>query len=406
MTETSTSASGIRFRPAVLVASALFVLGCAVAYGGLFSHAYPGDAGTYAEYARELVHNGRIPYRDFYIEYPPGAVPVFVLPALIWDAHYILVHKLLMTACGVGFVVCSAWTLRRLGLSYLRLAPIVLAPPLLGPVFLNRYDPVAALLGSLALVALLRGRERTSGAVLGVATAVKIYAGVFVPVAARRVRDRTGSAIAYVVGGAVFVLPFFVLAPGGVGWSLWTQAKRHLQIESLGASILLVGSKLGIHHVDWIAGAPGSIDLGGHPADAVGVLASIVSVGLVVLVAWTYWRGPDDDARLVTAWAASITAFTVFGKVLSPQYLTWLVPLVPLAAGRKGAYAAISFLGALALTQPEYIVDKHGLQEQNWAVWALALRNGLLVATFVFLFLQLRSGLAARTVRERASQSA
>jgi hypothetical protein len=42
------------------------------------------------------------------------------------------------------------------------------------------------------------------------------------------------------------------------------------------------------------------------------------------------------------------------------------------------------------LTQPEYIVDKHGLQAQNWAVWALAARNGFLVATFVFLYLQLR----------------
>ncbi|HEY7537978.1 MAG TPA: glycosyltransferase family 87 protein [Gaiellaceae bacterium] len=390
MTSGAEPFAGGRLRPVAVAASVLFVVGCAVAYGGLLSHAYPGDAGTYAEYARELVRDHRIPYRDFYIEYPPGAVPVFLAPALVWDAHYILVHKLLMTACGVGFVVCAAWILRRLGLSYLRLAPVVLAPPLMGPVFLNRYDPVAALLGSLALVALLRGRERESGATLGAATAIKLYAAVFVPVAARRVRDRVGSAVAYVVGAAVFVLPFFLLAPGGVGWSLWTQLRRHLQIESLGASILLVWSKLGIHHVNWVAGSPGSVDVDGFLADAIGMLTSLVAVALVLLVAWTYWRGPDDDARLVTAWAASITAFTVFSKVLSPQYMTWLAPLVPLAAGRKGAYAACTFLAALVLTQPEYIVDKHGLQAQNWAVWALAARNGFLVATFVFLYLQLR----------------
>src|SRR5262249_8695120 len=147
---------------------------------------------------------------------------------------------------------------------------------------------------------------------------------------------------------AVLVLPFFLLAPGGVGFSLWTQLRRHLQTESLGAAILLAGSKLGIHHEHWIAGKPGSIDLGGGLADGVAVLSSAISTALVATVAWVFWQGPDDDARHVTAWASAVTAFVVFGKVLSPQYLTWLVPLVPLAAGRRGRHAAIVFFAVLS----------------------------------------------------------
>jgi hypothetical protein len=307
-----------------------------------------------------------------------------------------------MTACGAGFVACVVWTLRRLGLSRWRLVPVVLAPVLLGPVFLNRYDPVPALLSSLALVALLCSRDRTTGALLGVAAAVKVYPLVFVLAAARRVRKPLSAATALLVAGAVLVLPFFVLAPGGVGFSLWTQVKRHLQIESLGASILLVGSKLGIHHAGRINGAPGSVDLGGGAADAIGVLSSLLSVALVLVVARVYWRGPDDDARLVTAFAAVVTAFTVFGKVLSPQYLTWLVPLVPLAAGRRGRQAAIVFLATLVLTQPEYIVDKWGLRHQNWTVWVLLVRNAGLVVVFWLLLAQLREPVAAR-LRPRAS---
>jgi hypothetical protein len=375
-----------------VVASGLFVVACAAAYGGLFSHAYPGDVGTYAGYGRALVLHGRIPYRDFYDEYPPGSVAVFVLPVLIWNAHYVIVFKLLMTACGVGFVVCAAWILRRLGLSPLRLAPMILAPILMGPVFLNRYDPVPALLSSLALVALLAAREKTAGALLGAGTAIKLYPAVFVPIAVRRVRALAAAGTAYVVAGAALVLPFFALAPGGVGFSLKTQLERHLQIESLGSSILLAGSKLGLHHENWIDGKPGSIDLGGGAANAVGVASTAVAVLLVLVAVWAFWEGPDDDARQVTAWAAAITAFVAFGKVLSPQYLTWLVPLVPLAAGRKGRWAAIVFLGVLCLTQFEYLFHKHGLEHQDWTVWVLLVRNAGLVAVFVLLLLQLLEG--------------
>jgi hypothetical protein len=372
-----------------VVAGALYLAACAVAYGGLFSHAYPGDVGTYAQYGRALVLHGRIPYRDFYDEYPPGSVPLFALPVLIWNAHYVLVFKLLMTACGLGFTVCASWTVRRLRLSPVRLAPIVLAPVLMGPVFLNRYDPLPALLVSLALVGLLRGQDRLTGALLGAGTVIKLYPAVVVPVAVRRVRSLGRAGTAYLVTAGALFLPFFLLAPGGVGFSLWTQAKRHLQIESLGSSILLAGSKLGVHHEGWIRGKPGSIDLGGTTADVTGVLSSVVAVVLVLAVAWAFWRGPDDDARMVTAWAAAVSAFVVFGKVLSPQYLTWLVPLVPLAAGRRGRQAAIAFFAVLAVTQLEYLGGRHGQRDQNWSVWVLLVRNLGLVATFGLLLAQL-----------------
>jgi hypothetical protein len=39
------------------------------------------------------------------------------------------------------------------------------------------------------------------------------------------------------------------------------------------------------------------------------------------------------------------------GKVFSPQYLIWLVPLVPLVRGRRGIVASVLLFGALGLTQ-------------------------------------------------------
>src|SRR5204863_5467336 len=250
-------------------------------------------------------------------------------------------------------------------------------------VFLNRYDLLPALLTSLALVTLLGARGLATGALLGAGTAIKIYSAVTLPLAWRRLEGpvwrrrplRAGPIAAFVVSAGSLFVPFFALAPGGVGFSFKTQIERHLQIETLGSSVLLAGSKLGIHHVDWIAGKPGSIDLGGAVPDVVASLSSLLALALVALVAARYWRGSDTDARLVTAWAAAVAAWTVFGKVLSPQYMTWLVPLVPLAAGRRGLHAAAVFLGALMLTQVEYFCGDHGLRDQDWVVWALLVRN-------------------------------
>jgi len=64
---------------------------------------------TYRE-AEEAIFVGKVPYRDFFIEYPPGSLPAFVLPALFttgWEDHaaffasemaVVLVAALVLTA--------------------------------------------------------------------------------------------------------------------------------------------------------------------------------------------------------------------------------------------------------------------------------------------------------------------
>jgi hypothetical protein len=97
--------------------------------------------------------------------------------------------------------------------------------------------------------------------------------------------------------------------------------------------------------------------------------------------------------------AASVAAFVAFGKVLSPQFLIWLLPLVPAVAGASGLAASAVLLASLVTTQlwfPFRYWDVVALEPVGWLV---LVRDLLLVALYVILLIALsrRGHAAART---------
>jgi hypothetical protein len=98
-------------------------------------------------------------------------------------------------------------------------------------------------------------------------------------------------------------------------------------------------------------------------------------------------RGAADRERFIRCTAACVCAFVAFGKVLSPQYLIWLVPLVALVGGRRGVAAVALLVAALVATQawfPDHYWDY--VRELDRA-WLVLLRNVLLVALVAVLSL-------------------
>jgi hypothetical protein len=309
--------------------------------------------------------NGQVPYRDFALEYPPGALPVFVVPSLLRSQDgdleaYNDGFEGEMLVCGALVLALMLSILLRLDAPRARtwcaLAFAALAPLLLGSVVLSRFDFWPALLTVAALAALVAGRSRLGAAALGAAVAVKLYPAVLVPILAVWVWRRAGRREALVCLGilagvilAVFV-PFFVLSPDGVWHSVTVQTSRPLQIETLGSGFLLFAhavAGLGIT----MKSSHGSQNLAGGFPDALAVVQSLLQAAAII-AAWVwFWRGPADRERLIRAFAASVCAFVAFGKVLSPQFLIWLIPLVPLVRGRRGLLAT-GLLGlALVVTQ-------------------------------------------------------
>jgi len=354
------------------IAAAGVFLGCfGLVHVWFWAHGQLVDWPTYQSYGK-AIDAGQLPYRDFHPEYPPGALPMFVAPTAFSD--YATAFAWLMAACGVALVGVLAF-LRREAAFYAALAPV-----LVGSLILSRFDLWPALLLVAALAALAADRHRLGWALLGAAVAAKLWPIVVVPVALVW-SLRRGRGWSVLAGAIVIVLafgPFAILAPHGLWHSIRGQASRPLQVESLGAALL---TTFGHPHV---VSTHGSQNITGHG----GVAAALSTIGAAAVVAaWVgFARGERSSRdRLLRYSAAAVAAFVAFDKVLSPQYLLWLIPLVPLVRGARGVAATATLTVACVLTQvwfPQrywhYVYGFH-------LAWVVLLRDLVLVVLFALL---------------------
>ncbi len=322
------------------------------------------DTPTYAHYGGEM-RAGLVPYRDFAVEYPPVALPAFLIPSLIAGrggdfGAYQRAFGLLMAACGACAMGLGVLVLARQRVGTLRLivgvAFAALTPLLIGSLILSRYDLWPAVLTIAALAAIIGASARIGFALLALAVAAKVYPIVLVPLAVVYVWRGTGRRRAIdcaATFAAVLIacfLPFLILAPHGVWSSIRGQIWRPLEIESLGASILLAAHQLIGIHLSLIV-SHGSQNLGGPAAEWLASVLSALQVAALLLVWLRFVRGPATQQRLLVASTAAVCAVVVFGRVLSPQYVIWMAPLVLALPGRRGLAATGLLAAAMGLTQ-------------------------------------------------------
>jgi Glycosyltransferase family 87 len=368
--------------------------------GGLFRGREYRDVGLYREYAHGLL-DGRIPYRDVFVEYPPGAFVVFTPPALLPEDAYRHTFKLLMAMLGLAAIGVAALILVRLGASTRRLSAalvaLALAPLALGPVSLNTYDIWPALLVSAALCGLLYDRPTLAFALLGLAVTAKVYPAALLPLFCVWVGWRRLAWPLLAFAGVVLAIvgPFAIAGWDGLWRSVEAQAERALQIESLGGALLLAAHRLGLYEAEVVRGSTLALsrDLAGSTADAVALATGVAQVGAVLLVVWLFARGHRGDERLVAASAATVATFLVFARFVSPQYAVWLVPLVPLVAPPFGVAASALLAGALVVAQLWFFHyrDVFALEGIVWLVVVRDLLLLVLAAVLVAAVIRLRT---------------
>ena len=355
-----------RVGAAAFVAILLFAGAWALLHVGFYTHDRILDTPVYQRYGNAIAR-GEVPYRDFSVEYPPGALPVFALPGLAEPGHeqdvttgFRHAFESLMWLCGATALVGMALVLLsvRAGPVHVwgALALAAVAPLALGSVVLSRFDlwPTALVVASLA--ALSSGWLRLGSGLLGLAVTAKLFPAVLAPLALVYVWRRRGAREAFVCAGvlggvvACVFAPFAAVSPGDVWHSVSIQLTRPLQIESLGSAVLLAAHQTAGVAVT-VETSHGSQNLAGGTAHAIAITQTVLQAAALVAVWTAFARGRPTREDLVRSSAAALIVFVALGKVLSPQFLIWLIPVVPLVRGRRGLWGSALLILALVLTQ-------------------------------------------------------
>jgi hypothetical protein len=392
---------GVSTRRDAVIAAVLgvvcFVVCALLAHGGPLASASFGDIYEYRIYQLHMAA-GLWPYHDFFDEYAPLAQPLFYVVGRL-PGSYAHAFRWTMVVFGAGTLVLLVASLASLGASRRRLAiaaaTVGVSPLLLGQSAFNEFDFWPALLTSAALLAMIRLRWRTAYVLLALGVAAKTYPIVLLPLLLIGAWERGGRELVkrgliWFAGALVVVhLPFAIVGPGGLRFSYWVQLKRGLEVESLGGGFLLLLNRLGIHHVTLKSAPPGQTEVAGGAAHAIASLTTLVSLAAVALVVWICWRRRVDP--LIAA-AAAVAGFVTFAKSFSPQYVDWLVPLIPAA----GAIASGLFLVVLGLTHVDLQRFLHtaggpnGEHYKDVLTWWVVSRDLLMVVLYALLVWLLR----------------
>ena len=397
-------------------AAAVGLLGAAFALTFLldpWQHELVSDIPLYRAYA-EMFLDGVLPYRDVGFEYPPLAAPLIALPGLVsLDlGDYRLAFATLALALAAAVAVATGRLAALTGGDDRRALLAAAAMPVAtGALLRTHFDlaPVLCVVAGIAAVA--AARPRVGFALFGLGAAIKLFPLAAAPVAAAWLAGRgqgrealRGLAItATVVLAAASAAA--ALSPSGAWDAVTYHLERPVQVESLPATVLNVLDAAGGRAPDPVNSHRS--DGLEHPA-AAALTAVFAALGAAALLALVLVAGRLREPRgLALAAVAAMAVGASLGKVLSPQFMLWLVPLAALGfAWRMHALAAVTTaaIAATMLWFPERYFDL--VDRETAPLVAVAARNLLLLGVLALLVRELRRMLRVSRAAARSSSPA
>ncbi|MFI8532100.1 glycosyltransferase 87 family protein [Streptomyces aquilus] len=336
----------------------------------------------------DVLRTGTFPQDDVTWQYPPAAALAILSPALLPFLPYATAFFVLAFLADLVVLSLLLYGGLRPGQSLRGAWVWVVGVPLLGPTVYARYDVMVT---AVAVAALLAGARhpRVMGALVGFGAMLKVWP-VLLLVAARR----RGVWMSAAVTAAGLAALFAVTMPGSFAF-LTFQADRGTEVESLGSLVFHVARQFG-----W----DGQVLLNYGSVEFLGPWVNVVSTAALALTGIAFgwlllWRLVATRFEAHTTADAAFVAvllFTTTSRVISPQYMVWLIGLAAVClcfrASRMTVPALLVLVASFVtvLEFPVYFADV--VASDRLGVTLLFLRNGLLVAATVLAAVELWRG--------------
>ncbi|MFE6769210.1 glycosyltransferase 87 family protein [Streptomyces fimicarius] len=328
----------------------------------------------------EVLLTGTYPLDDVTWQYPPGAALAVLSPALLPFLEYAAAFFVLVLLCDALTLGLLLYVGRRPGIRTAGAWVWVVGVPLLGPTVYARYDLMVTAVAVAALLAGVR-QPRALGALAAFGALLKGWPALLL-VGVRKGRPTRVAWASAALAGAGLAVSFALWMPGAFAF-LAFQRDRGTEVESLGALVFHVARQFG-----WEGRVElryGSLEFVGPQVELVSTLA--LGLGVLALGWLVLWRLRAGSFAAHTPAEAAFTAvllFTVTSRVISPQYVVWLVGLAAVCLAFRAAamtLPAVLVLVAAGVTVLEFPIGfGHVVASDAWGVTLLLVRNGLLVA--------------------------
>ncbi|MFF4019125.1 glycosyltransferase 87 family protein [Streptomyces sp. NPDC001843] len=327
-----------------------------------------------------VLSRGAFPAHDTLWQYPPGAGAVLLAPGLLPGLTYFQAFVVLTLAADALIALALVRAGTRPGRSLRGAALWVGALPLLLHLPLARYDVQVTAFAVIALLTLPRS-PRAGGVFAVLGGLVKVWPAL-VLLGVERGRA-TRSAWTWAAGAGV--LAFGILAglfDNPLAF-LRQQGGRGIQIESLGGTALSLAT-----HAGWSGRSRyryGAVELVGPHVSAVATAClALTAIAFGLLVLWRVRARRWTESTPYDTALCAVLLFTVTSRVISPQYMVWLLGLAAVCLTSRHTVqrpVAALVVAASAVSAVAYPALYREVVGCTWTGCALMLlRNGLLAA--------------------------